>query len=228
MSRWRFQVTAATSCSPDTSALPPASPSSGCCASRCLSAALGERLLAALPPHAARGRVGARAAVRRGGRSRACPGRTWAGSATYPSVAPAPTREPRTTGRASSTPDGGSHTPARSTLDRLLALNIETYLLDDLLVKTDRMSMAHGLEVRSPFLDTELVEFAARLSAGAQGSRAVAQASPQAAVDGSASGRHPHRARSAGSVSPSTAGSARTSRPTRRRSSAEAHAFANI
>jgi asparagine synthase (glutamine-hydrolysing) len=46
----------------------------------------------------------------------------------------------------------------------LLALNIETYLLDDLLVKMDRTSMAHGLEVRSPFLDTELVEFAARLA----------------------------------------------------------------
>jgi asparagine synthase (glutamine-hydrolysing) len=49
-------------------------------------------------------------------------------------------------------------------LDRLLALNIETYLLDDLLVKVDRMSMAHGLEVRSPFLDTALLEFAVRLA----------------------------------------------------------------
>lgn len=49
-------------------------------------------------------------------------------------------------------------------LDRLLALNIETYLVDDLLVKMDRTSMAHGLEVRSPFLDTELVEFASRLA----------------------------------------------------------------
>jgi len=49
-------------------------------------------------------------------------------------------------------------------LDRLLALNIETYLLDDLLVKADRMSMAHSLEVRSPFLDTELVELALRLA----------------------------------------------------------------
>ncbi|MDX6724395.1 MAG: hypothetical protein QOD73_2799 [Solirubrobacteraceae bacterium] len=48
-------------------------------------------------------------------------------------------------------------------LDRLLALNLETYLLDDLLVKVDRMSMAHSLEVRSPFLDHELVEFAAGL-----------------------------------------------------------------
>lgn len=50
------------------------------------------------------------------------------------------------------------------TLDRLLALNIDTYLVDDLLVKMDRTSMAHGLEVRSPFLDTELAEFAARLA----------------------------------------------------------------
>jgi asparagine synthase (glutamine-hydrolysing) len=48
-------------------------------------------------------------------------------------------------------------------LDRLLALNLETYLVDDLLVKMDRTSMAHGLEVRSPFLDTALIEFAARL-----------------------------------------------------------------
>jgi asparagine synthase (glutamine-hydrolysing) len=48
-------------------------------------------------------------------------------------------------------------------LDRLLDLNIRTYLPDDLLVKVDRMSMAHGLEVRSPFLDQDLIEFAARL-----------------------------------------------------------------
>ena len=49
------------------------------------------------------------------------------------------------------------------TLDRILDLNLRTYLLDDLLVKVDRTSMAHGLEVRSPFLDTELVELAMRL-----------------------------------------------------------------
>ena len=47
--------------------------------------------------------------------------------------------------------------------DRLLQLNLETYLLDDLLPKVDRMSMAHGLEVRAPLLDRELVEFALRL-----------------------------------------------------------------
>lgn len=50
-------------------------------------------------------------------------------------------------------------------LDRLLVQNLRTYLLDDLLPKVDRMSMAHALEVRSPFLDAELVELALRLPA---------------------------------------------------------------
>lgn len=50
-----------------------------------------------------------------------------------------------------------------STLGRLLALNYRTYLLDDLLVKADRCSMMRSLEVRAPFLDTDLVQFASRL-----------------------------------------------------------------
>ncbi len=49
------------------------------------------------------------------------------------------------------------------TLNRLLQLNYRTYLLDDLLVKLDRMTMAHGLEARSPFLDTALTEYVAAL-----------------------------------------------------------------
>lgn len=48
-------------------------------------------------------------------------------------------------------------------LNRLLHTNFRTYLLDDLLPKADRMSMAHSLEVRSPLLDSKLIEFAARL-----------------------------------------------------------------
>jgi asparagine synthase (glutamine-hydrolysing) len=50
-----------------------------------------------------------------------------------------------------------------SPLARLLQQNFKTYLLDDLLVKMDRCSMAHGLEARSPFLDTAVVEFGASL-----------------------------------------------------------------
>ncbi|HVF53677.1 MAG TPA: asparagine synthase (glutamine-hydrolyzing) [Actinomycetota bacterium] len=46
---------------------------------------------------------------------------------------------------------------------RLLELNLRTYLLDDLLPKTDRMSMAHALEVRSPFLDRKLLEWSFQL-----------------------------------------------------------------
>lgn len=56
-----------------------------------------------------------------------------------------------------------SGTEGADLLDRLLVLNLRTYLVDDLLPKVDRMSMAHGLEVRSPFLDHHLVEYALRL-----------------------------------------------------------------
>lgn len=50
-----------------------------------------------------------------------------------------------------------------SFLHQLLYLNFKTYLHDDLLVKMDRMTMAHSLEARSPFLDTELLQFVASL-----------------------------------------------------------------
>jgi len=48
-------------------------------------------------------------------------------------------------------------------IDSILRHNFQTYLLDDLLVKTDRMTMAWGLEARSPFLDTKLIETIFRL-----------------------------------------------------------------
>ncbi|MCC6964667.1 MAG: asparagine synthase (glutamine-hydrolyzing) [Nitrospira sp.] len=53
--------------------------------------------------------------------------------------------------------------PAIELLDQLLAVDTRSYLPDDLLVKVDRATMAHGLEARSPFLDHKLMEFAASL-----------------------------------------------------------------
>jgi asparagine synthase (glutamine-hydrolysing) len=51
----------------------------------------------------------------------------------------------------------------KSRLGRLIDLDWHTYLVDDINTKVDIASMAHALEVRAPFLDTDVVEFAARL-----------------------------------------------------------------
>ena len=50
-----------------------------------------------------------------------------------------------------------------SPLNQLLAVNYASYLPDDLLVKTDRCTMANSLEARCPLLDTALTEYAATL-----------------------------------------------------------------
>lgn len=52
---------------------------------------------------------------------------------------------------------------ATSMLSRLQYVDQRVYLPDDILVKVDRMSMAHSLEVRAPLLDHKLVEFAATI-----------------------------------------------------------------
>ena len=47
----------------------------------------------------------------------------------------------------------------RPFLEKAVYLYLKTYLLDDILVKTDRASMFASLEVRAPFLDYQLVDF---------------------------------------------------------------------
>jgi asparagine synthase (glutamine-hydrolysing) len=58
----------------------------------------------------------------------------------------------------------GSEVVARATsqhpLERMIFTDVRYYLPNALLVKADRMSMAHGLEVRVPYLDHEFVELA--------------------------------------------------------------------
>jgi asparagine synthase (glutamine-hydrolysing) len=58
-----------------------------------------------------------------------------------------------------------SDSTATCTIDRMLDVDVRTYLCDDLLVKMDIATMAHSLEGRSPFLDAELMQFAASMPA---------------------------------------------------------------
>jgi len=51
----------------------------------------------------------------------------------------------------------------RGEVSDVLRFDLETYLAGDVLVKTDRAAMAHGLEVRSPFLDQEVAEHCLRM-----------------------------------------------------------------
>ncbi len=54
-------------------------------------------------------------------------------------------------------------TKGNDVLSRMLYFDTKTWLVDDLLIKADRMSMAPSLELRVPFLDHRIVEFAATI-----------------------------------------------------------------
>ncbi len=55
------------------------------------------------------------------------------------------------------------HASGYGSLEKMLYLDTKTWLPDDLLLKADKMTMANSVELRVPFLDHKLLEFAARL-----------------------------------------------------------------
>ncbi len=55
--------------------------------------------------------------------------------------------------------------PSEDAIDRTLEFYTRFYLADGILAKTDRASMLNSLELRAPFLDPDIADFAARLPA---------------------------------------------------------------
>ena len=73
----------------------------------------------------------------------------------------------------------------------MLAVDAETQLPDDLLLLTDKMSMAVSLECRVPLLDHELVELAARMPEEVKIRGGRLKHVMKEAVCGPAAARHP-------------------------------------
>jgi asparagine synthase (glutamine-hydrolysing) len=61
--------------------------------------------------------------------------------------------------------DSLARVPTREPLHQALYVYCQNWLVEDLLMKADKMSMANSLELRTPFLDYRLVEWAARAPA---------------------------------------------------------------
>ncbi|HEX8050644.1 MAG TPA: asparagine synthase (glutamine-hydrolyzing), partial [Solirubrobacterales bacterium] len=90
-----------------------------------------------------------------------------------------------------------AETAGAEPLARMQDVDLGIYLVDDLLVKTDRASMAHSLEARVPFLDPKVGEFALSLPRRARVRgfdkkrllrRALRPLLPREVVDGSKQG----------------------------------------
>ena len=79
-------------------------------------------------------------------------------------------------------------------VDRMLEVDVSTYLVDDLIAKVDIATMAHALEARSPLLDHELMELAASIPAVAEGARPGEEVDPARDAARLAPGRSPRPA----------------------------------
>jgi asparagine synthase (glutamine-hydrolysing) len=56
-----------------------------------------------------------------------------------------------------------AHVSGQNVLNQMLYVDTKTWLPDDLLIKADKITMANSLELRVPFLDHKVLEFAAAL-----------------------------------------------------------------